>query len=336
MYETILALVMLAALVLYALFAGADYGGGMWDLLAFGPNRRQQRDAIADAIGPVWEANHVWLILVIVLLFSAFPPAFGMIMTALFMPMILILIGIVLRGTTFVFRKYDLQRDAVHRRWSAIFGIASFLTPFFLGLSLGALATGDIRVEEGVIISGFYAGWTTAFAVGCGLFAQGLFAYLAAVYMTVETEDNPAVQRDFQIRSLISAVTLAPAALLVYLLAGDGAPYLFDGLSQWWSPPIGAAVSLLGIGAVVALWVRRFAWARVAAVLQVTLILVGWGLAQFPYVIVPDVTFADAATAPATLRLLTLILGAGTVLLLPAFAYLFYIFKRRRLPADSR
>ncbi|NNE35139.1 MAG: cytochrome d ubiquinol oxidase subunit II [Rhodothermales bacterium] len=327
MYETILALVMLAALVLYALFAGADFGGGMWDLRASGPNRRKQQEAIADAIGPVWEANHVWLILVIVILFAAFPPAFGLVMTALFFPMIVVLIGIVLRGATFIFRKYDVQRDAVHRRWSVVFGIASFLTPFFLGLCLGALATGGIRVVDGVLVSGFYAGWTSPFAIGCGLFAQGLFAYLAAVYMTVETATSPEVQADFRVRALVSAATLAPAAWLVFLLADDGAPFLFEGLTRWWSPLLAGVVSVLGIGTVAALWVRRFAWARIGAMVQVALILVGWGVAQYPYIIVPDITFSGVATSTATLRLLTWTLAAGTVLLLPAFVYLFRIFK---------
>lgn len=330
MYETILALTMLAAIVLYGLFAGADFGGGMWDMLAFGPNRRKQREAIADAIGPVWEANHVWLILAIVLLFSAFPPAFGIVMTALFVPMVVVLIGIVIRGATFVFRKYDVQRDDVHERWSTLFGVASFLTPFFLGLSLGALGSGEIRVEDGVLVSGFTAGWTDPFAIGCGLFAQGLFAYLAAVYMTVETAGQPEVQWDFRARALVSGLTLLPAALLVYLLAVDGAPYLFDRLTEWWSPMLWVATSLCAVAALGSLVTRRYAWARVAAMLQVTLILVGWALAQYPYVVVPDVTFSDVATAPATLRLLTWILAAGTVLLVPAFAYLFLIFKRTK------
>src|SRR6476646_7696431 len=134
--EVIIAIFILLSLIVYALFAGADFGGGMWDLLAFGPRARQQREAIADAIAPVWEANHVWLILVIVLLFTAYPTAFAAIMTALHIPITIVLVGIVLRGAAFVFRKYDGQDDATHRRWSLLFSIASFLTPLFLGMTL--------------------------------------------------------------------------------------------------------------------------------------------------------------------------------------------------------
>jgi len=328
--DEVLAGVILVSLILYALTGGADYGGGMWDLLAFGPRARRQRDAIARAIGPIWEANHVWLILVIVLLFTAFPPAFSVIMTALFIPMTLVLVGVVLRGATFVFRKYDVAQDAVHRRWSAVFGMASFMTPFLLGLCLGALASGAVRTANGLVTTGFTAGWTAPFAIGCGLFAQGLFAFLAATYLTVDTAGEPDIQEDFRRRALFSGVMLAPAAALVFFLARPGAPYIFAGLTDAWAPLLLAATSVCAVGALAALWKRRFRWARVAAAGQVALILAGWGLAQYPYLVVPDVTFSAAATATPTLRLLVWVLAAGALLLIPSFGYLFYVFKGRR------
>src|SRR6266567_3997913 len=143
MLEVIVAIFILSSLIVYALMGGADFGGGIWNLLAFGPRAKRQRQIIAHAIGPIWEANHVWLILVIVLLFTGFPRGFAVIMTALHIPLTIMLVGIVLRGSTFVFRKYDYARGQA--RWSTIFGIASCFTPFFQGLSLGALATGDIH-----------------------------------------------------------------------------------------------------------------------------------------------------------------------------------------------
>ena len=321
--------VILAALVIYALSGGADYGGGMWDLLARGPRAPRQRAAIEHAIGPIWEANHVWLILVIVVLFTAFPPAFATIMTALHIPMTAILIGIVLRGSAFVFRKYDAQHDAVHRRWSTVFGAASFFTPFVLGLCLGALASGEIRVTDGRLSSGFFAGWTTLFAVACGLFAQGLFAFLAATYLTVDTEAEPDLQAGFRTRALVSGVLLAPAAALTFVLARDGAPHIFARLTSWWAPLLVAVTSVCAIGALAALWSRRFRWARAAAVGQVMCILVGWGLAQYPHLVVPDLTLSNAATVPSTLHALQSALAAGALVLFPAFGYLFYVFKRR-------
>ena len=326
----ILAGILLAALVIYALTGGADYGGGMWDMLARGPRQRQQREVIADAIAPIWEANHVWLILAVVLVFVAFPPAFGAMMTALHIPMTALLIGIVLRGSTFVFRSYDEQHDEVHQRWSNVFGVSSFFVPFMLGLCLGALASGDIRIENGMPTTGFFAGWTQPFAITVGLFAQGLFAFLAAVYLTVDARGDDRLQEDFRLRALISGVMLAPAAALVFFAARGGAPEIFEGLTDWWAPALLIGTSICAVGALAALWLRRFYVARFAAAGQVTLILLGWGIAQWPYLIVPDLTFADAAAAASTLRLLTWALAAGSVLLFPSFGYLFYIFKRRR------
>src|SRR5260370_4882791 len=146
---------MIAALIIYALLGGADYGGDVRDLFAFGKRAPAQSALIADAIGPVWQANHVWLILVIVVLFTAFPPAFAAISIALHIPLTLLLIGIVLRGTTFTFRAHDAQRDSVQRRWSLLFSIASIITPVLLGIVLGAIASGTIRVDNGVWVSGF-------------------------------------------------------------------------------------------------------------------------------------------------------------------------------------
>src|SRR5947208_11747340 len=143
MLEVIVAIFILASLIIYALMGGADFGGGIWSLLAFGVRAQRQREAIAEAIAPIWEANHVWLILVIVLLFTGFPGAFATMMTALNIPMTVMLLGIVLRGSAFVFSKYDVEKE---RRWRSVFGMASFLTPFFQWMILGALTTGQLRV----------------------------------------------------------------------------------------------------------------------------------------------------------------------------------------------
>src|SRR6267378_251311 len=307
---------MLLSLIIYALMGGADFGGGIWSLLAFGPRAKRQREAIADAIAPIWEANHVWLILVIVLLFTGFPRGFATMMTALNIPMTVMLLGIVLRGSAFVFRKHDVKGE---RRWSTIFGMASFLTPFFQGVILGALTTGQIRVKEGRVLTGFVAGWLTPFALSCGVFALGLFAFLAATYLTLDTRDEPDLQEDFRRRSLWSGLALAPIALVVFLTSRRGAPAMYHELTRWWAPVLLAWTSLFAGAALIALWRRRFVVARLAAIGQVALILVGWGLAQYPNLVTPDVT----------LRLLVIALGFGAVLLLPSLAYLFYVFKRR-------
>jgi len=327
MLETLIAAVMLASLILYALMGGADYGGGMWDLVASGPRAQHQRHAIVESIGPIWEANHVWLVLVIVLLFTGFPGAFSVIMIALHIPVAAMLIGIVLRGSAFVFRKYDSTEDAVQRRWSTIFGIASFYTPFFQGLTLGALTTGDIHFVGDRVTTGFFAGWLTPFALTCGLFALALFAFLAATYMTVDTQDQPDLQNDFRLRAIWAEAALIPLAIIVFVTSKYGAPEMFHGLTNWWAPLLLGWTALSAITATLALWARRFYLARIAAVAQVTFILLGWGLAQFPHLVTPDVTIQNAAAPESTLKLLLLALGAGAVVLLPSLICLFQIFK---------
>ncbi len=331
MLELIVAIFILLSLILYALMGGADFGGGMWGLLAVGPRAALQRKAIAEAIGPIWEANHVWLILVVVLLFTGFPLGFAGMMTALNIPVTAMLVGIVLRGSAFIFRKYDSRSDTAQRHWSRMFGVASFLTPLFQGMILGALATGRIRLVNGQVVSGFFAGWLTLFATACGAFALGLFAFLAATYMTLDTENQPDLQNDFRLRALWSGAALAPIAGVAFFTSKQGAPAMYHGLTHWWAPLLLAWTSLMSIIALVALWRRRFALARIAAIGQVTLILVGWCLAQYPNLVTPDVTVNNAHAPELTLRLLVLALGAGAMVLLPSLAFLFHIFKGKKI-----
>ncbi len=328
MLEIIVAIFILLSLILYALLGGADFGGGMWDLLATGPRAKLQRDAVAHAIGPIWEANHVWLILVIVLLFTAFPRGFAAMMTSN-IPLTAMLIGIVLRGAAFTFRKYGSEPVAVQARWGAIFGAASFFTPFCQGITLGALATGTIRVQNGQVITDFFAGWLTPFALGCGVFALGLFAFLAATYLTVETNGQPEVQDDFRLRALWSEVALAPIALVVFLTSKTGAPAMYDGLTRWWAPLLLAWTSAFAAAALAALWLRRFSVARICAIGQVAVILLGWSLAQYPNLVTPDVTVVNSAAPEVTLRLLVLALGIGAIALFPSLVFLFYVFKSK-------
>jgi cytochrome d ubiquinol oxidase subunit II len=326
--ETILAGAMMVSLTFYALMGGADFGGGVWDLFASGPRKQRQRALVADAIGPIWEANHVWLILVIVLLFTAFPAAFSAISTALHIPLTLMLIGIVLRGSAFTFRSYDKKTDNVQRRWGRVFAIASLITPVLLGITAGAVSAGRIQGRDGIVTSGFITSWFAIFPFAVGFFALALFAFLAAVYLTVEARDAD-LQNDFRQRALVSACAVGVMALVVFLLSDSGAPVIRRNLSaSWWTWPLQMATGAAALGAFYALWRRRYSLARFCAAAQVTLILWGWGAAQFPYLVVPDLTIHNSAAPAVTLRLVLGALIAGAVLLLPSFYYLYRIFKR--------
>ncbi len=318
-----------SALVLYALLGGADYGGGVWDLLASGPRAREQRRLIESAIGPVWEANHVWLIFMIVLLFTAFPLAFATLSTALHIPLTLMLLGIVLRGTSFTFRHYDRQDDTVQRRWGRLFAISSIFTPVMLGICIGAVSTGGIRVHDGIVTSGFFQPWLALFPLAAGLFTLALFAFLAGVYLTVEAADE-ALREDFRERALAAAVAVGALALTVYLLSHDAAPLVRASLTQRsWSWPLQVLTGVFALAAIGALWRRRFRWARVLAVGQVTLILTGWALAQYPFLVPPDISITDAAAPSHVFRTVLQAIAVGLLLLVPAFLYLFRVFKGR-------
>jgi cytochrome d ubiquinol oxidase subunit II len=326
--ELLLAGAIGVALCLYFLFGGADFGGGVWDLLATGPRAAAQRRAVAAAIGPVWEANHVWLILVVVILFTGFPQAFAAISVALHVPLTLFLVGVVLRGSAFAFRSLDMSGDHGQRRFGLVFSMASTIAPVILGAIVGALVSGDIHVRGGLVTSGFFASWLAPFPIAVGLFSLALCALLAATYLTVETDD-PALREDFRRRALAAAVAVGVAALIAFLLAGDGAPRVRAALAaRRWSWPFHALTGATALAAMAALATRRYRLARAAVAAQTVLILFGWALAQYPYLVVPDVTLQGAAASPRTQRLLLIALAAGLPVLVPSLMLLFRVFKQ--------
>jgi cytochrome bd ubiquinol oxidase subunit II len=327
--ELLLGFAVAGTFVLYSLFGGADFGGGVWDLLAAGPRKAEQRALIARAIGPVWEVNHVWLIVGLVLLFSGFSRAFAVLTVALHVPLTLLLLGIVFRGTAFTFRTYDARGDLVQRRWGLVFSVASVISPVLLGMCVGAVASGRIRVEGRVVVSGFFEPWLTSFSVAVGVLALCLFAFLAAVYLTAEADSEP-LSEDFRRRALAAGAAVFLAALAVLLLAREGAPRVWGGLMQ---EPF--ALALHGVTAVsavatfVLLWRRRFRWARITAAVQAGFIVLGWAASQYPYLVVPDVTVQAAAVSPNVLRMLLVAIVVGAALVVPSIVLLLRIFEAR-------
>lgn len=328
MLDVLVAAIMAGALVIYAVLGGADYGGGVWDLLASGPRAADQRQLIADAIAPVWEANHVWLILVLVLLFTAFPPAFAAIGTSLQIPLTLMLIGVVLRGTAFTFRHYDDRHDRVQLRWGLVFSIASGITPILLGMVVGAVVSGNVRAPSAG--GDYVTPWLAPFPVAVGVLALALFAFVAAVFLTVETHE-PQLADDFRLRAILAGVGVLVAAGVTLLLARRGAPMIWDHLLRGhWAIPLQLATAATACGAFAALWLRRFHLARVLAVAQVVFILGGWATAQYPWLVVPEHTISSAAAPDSVLRPLLVTLGVGALVLLPSLYYLLRVFKGRK------
>jgi cytochrome bd ubiquinol oxidase subunit II len=286
--DVVLAGVTLAALVIYSLLGGADYGAGFWDLMCSGPRQQDQRGLIARAIQPVWEANHIWLILVVALMFSGFPAAFSEISLGLAIPIFMILLGIVLRGSSYVFRAYFTGSVRTQLYWGKVFSISSSITPLFLGIVIGAISSNTVLVKDGISKNGFLGAWLHPFPLIVGVLSLSLFAYLSACYLTIETDD-PALQNDFRNRALFSGFVSLMAAFATYVVAGNPAQGIRDGLSR--APyvlliEVGGAIAALV--AFQALWTRHYQRARIAAAAQVALIVFGWGIAQYPYLVRPE------------------------------------------------
>lgn len=321
-------LILGVGLIVYVLTGGADFGGGIWDLLARGPRRDAQREALARVLAPIWEANHVWLIFVIVVLFTAFPRAFAAISIALFVPLTLALIGIVLRGSAFAFRAYSLGSERERVRWGHTFAWSSAAAPLFLGMSLAAISSGDIEWVDGTVRSGFLAGWLTPFAVLVGAFGIVLFALLAAVYMTLETAGP--LREDFRRRALACELVAAVLALLVAWRAALDAPSFF---ARWttsggfWA--LQTATAVFALATILSLWRRRFWTARVAVAGQVVCVLAGWGWAMEGHLLLPGMPLEAAGARAEVLATLLPALAAGALLLVPSLVYLFRLFRVR-------
>jgi cytochrome d ubiquinol oxidase subunit II len=326
-YALLLTAVMFGAMTVYALLAGADFGAGLWDLFSTGPRRHEQRARIAEAIGPVWEANHVWLIFVIVLLFTCFPPAYAAASTALFWPLHLVLGGIVLRGAAFVFRAYGATGASTQATWGHVFGSASIATPVLLGMCLGAVSAGRIRIGSGGVVDAPIGAWLSPFPAAVGVLTLLLFAYLAAIFLAWESAG--AVRDDFRRRAVIAWVAAGVLSLGTLWLARAEAPRLWEGLLSIPAVLFVAVGIVLAPVSLLALWRAHFSAARILAGLQVTALLGGWAAAQWPYLIYPDLTIAAAAAPEPTLRFVAWGLPFGAVVLVPSLWYLFAVFKGR-------
>jgi len=321
---------MFVGLIAYGLFGGADFGAGIWDLLAGGTRRGvRQRDLIEHSIGPVWEANHVWLIFVLVVLWTGFSSAFAAVVTTLYIPLTLAAFGMIARGAAFAFRK-SITTLPMRRFLGAAFALSSLITPYFLGAVVGGVASG--RVPPGIATGDVITSWVNPTAVLGGVMAVLVCAYLAAVFLCgdAEREGSPDLAGEFRLRALGTAGVTGVVGLAgLFVLRGD-APLLWDGLTGRALPVIGLSV-VAGIAAVVFLALRRYARARLASALAVTSILVGWAVAQYPYILVPDVTIEEAATGRQTLVAMLIALGVGAVFLVPALVYLYQLFQGSRL-----
>jgi cytochrome d ubiquinol oxidase subunit II len=324
--------VMFVGLVAYGLFGGADFGAGTWDLLAGGTRGgRRQRELIEHSIGPVWEANHVWLIFVLVVLWTAFSGAFVAVATTLYVPLTLAAFGMIARGAAFAFRK-SATTPGMRRFLGAAFALSSLVTPYFLGSVVGAVASG--RVPQGIAAGDVVTSWVNPTAALGGVLAVLVCAYLAAVFLCADARraDAAGLAEQFRLRALITAGITGALGLAGFFVLRADAPLLFDGLLGRGLPVI-AASGLAGLAAIGLLATRRYGWARIASAVAVATVLVGWAVAQYPYVLPPALTIEAAARGRPTLVAMLVALIAGALVLVPALIYLYTLFQR---PAGRR
>jgi len=327
--------IMFVGLIAYGLFGGADFGAGIWDLLAGGTRGgKRQRDLIEHSIGPVWEANHVWLIFVLVVLWTGFSGAFVSVTTTLYVPLTLAAFGMIGRGAAFAFRK-SVTELGMRRFLGALFALSSLVTPYFLGTVVGGVASG--RVPPGIAAGDVVTSWVNPTAALGGVLAVLVCAYLAAVFLCADARRAGAADLadGFRLRALGTAAVTGAVGLGGFFVLRADAPLLFAGLTGRGLPVVVVSV-LAGLAAIALLVLRRFAAARVASALAVATILIGWAVAQYPYLLPPVLTIEAAARGRATLTATLVVLIGGSVILLPALVYLYTLFQRAEHDAAEK
>lgn len=329
-----------ASLLLYCLLAGADFGAGILEVFMRRENRRAQREITDRALGPVWEANHMWLILMVVILFMGFPAVYSRVSTHLHLPLTAMLIGVIARGCSFTFRHYDAVKGRSQRPYTFFFVASSVWTPFCLGVVTGALVPGGMDSGATGYLEGYVWPWLRPFPLALGAFTVCLFAFLAAVYLIGEAPKGPVRSRFARRAAIASAVAVAAGGAVFWAAQKDG----IDLAARFLGSVPAAACVIAATFALPPLWYaldRQMGWmARILAGAQVALILAAWFAVQFPILVKmktgPDLTFFNAHAPDATLDQLGIALMVGSALILPALFFLLRVFKAESPAAGAR
>ena len=320
------AALMFFGVVAYAIFAGADFGSGVWDLLAGNADKGGElRAQIDESIGPVWEANHVWLIYVLVFMWTAFPTAFAAMVTTLFIPFMFVALGIVIRGSGFAFRKFAATMTQA-RLYGVAFAASSLITPFFLGMIAGAIAAGRVPLTGGDL----WSSWTGPTSWIGGVLAVLTCSFLAATFLAADAArgGNHALAAQCGRKALVSGVLSGAVAMIAILPIERDANTLVDGL-QGRAAPLIVVSAIAGLFALWRLRSQRYARARVGAVIAVASVVIGWGVAQYPWVLVDHAKIADVAGARPTLVGLLIVFAIAAVTAVPSMVWLYLLVNRR-------
>jgi cytochrome d ubiquinol oxidase subunit II len=328
------AILILVGIAAYIVFAGADFGAGLWYLLAGpGPRGRPIRDFSYHAMAPVWEANHVWLIFILVVTWTAYPVAFGSIMSTLAIPLFIAAVGIILRGTAYALRSGAPPDRETEGVTGFIFGASSGLTPFALGAAIGGIASG--RVPVGNAQGDLWTSWLNATSIMIGVLAVATSAYLAAVYLAGDAARAGELElaRGFRARALAMGVIAGVLAVIGLIVLRSDDRALFDDLTSGAGLVAVIVSALAGLATIALVQARRYEPARYSGALAVAAIIAGWGLAQRPDLL-PGLTVHQAAASHATLVALIVSIAAGLVILVPSLVLLYSLVLRGRFDED--
>jgi cytochrome d ubiquinol oxidase subunit II len=318
----------------YAVFGGADFGAGFWDLVAGGAARGEApREVIDHSIGPVWEANHVWLIFIFVVLWTGFPEAYASITLTLFVPLTIAAFGIVLRGASFAFRK-SVFRTRDRRNFGAAFAASSVLVPYCMGAIAGAIASG--RVPAGGQAGDPWSSWVNPTSILGGILAVCVTAFLAATYLVWDARrlSDDGMVDYFRVRALASGFVAGAVAFVgIFVLHAD-ATYLFHGLETR-ALPLVIISAVAGLASLALLHRRNHTGARLTAIVASASVVVAWGVAQWDYILPESMTVDQAVAPDGTVTAVLVAVGLAVVLILPAFALLYVLDQRGLLPEES-
>ena len=332
--STVVAVLLLLAVVAYAVFGGADFGAGFWDLVAGGATRGERpREVIDHSIGPIWEGNHVWLIFCFVLLWTGFPEAYASITLTLFVPLTIAAVGIVLRGSSFAFRK-TVFRTRDRRNFGAAFALGSVVVPFCMGAIAGGIASG--RVPAGGEAGDPWSSWLNPTSILGGVLALVVVAYLASVYLVWDARrlaDDTMVEY-FRRRAVGAAVIAGAVAVIGIFILRSDARYLFDELAGK-ALPVVLASAVCGIASLILLVRNATHWARLLAIGAVATVVGAWGVAQWPYILPESLTVSEAAAPSSTLATLLVAAIGMLVIVVPGFILLYTLDQRSLLQEEG-
>jgi cytochrome d ubiquinol oxidase subunit II len=327
--ESYILVILWSALTLYLLFGGADFGVGIWEVNTALQATEKERNLLYKAIGPVWEANHVWLIFFLVGTHAAFPRVYAALGQALWVPLLIAIVGIVFRGAAYAFRSNLLGQREQRTLWEAVFAVASTVAPFFLGAAAGAVASGKLDFNDAGEYQGdILTGWISPLSLFTGFFTVGVCAFLSATYLLRESVNQQLEEltKVWRQRALATGIWMGVLSLV-------GVAFLAVEPESFWTNfrerglPLFCLGVASGVAALVAIWFTRPLTATIAAASTVSCVIWGWGVSQYPVLLPPNLTIENCKTSDSVMWAMLWTIGIGMVIVVPSLWWLFAIFK---------